>query len=474
MSEAITAAPSPLSEHPVRTLVSRYARVLAAAWRARHELAGPRRLAHETAFLPAALSLQETPLHPAPRRAMWLIVGLFLAALIWSMLGRVDVVAVAPGRLVVGDRSKLIQPAETAVVKAIHVKDGDRVQAGQLLVELDATQASADNEAAYQQHKAALQESIRSERLLQALDSGVLRSEGLSEDAVILLRAEWSEWLSRKARLDSEMARRQAELATVRGLVEKLDALLPLARQREADFESLRAEGAVALHAAQDRVRERIEAERDLVTQRARQREAEAILEESRRALEADEAGTRRGWNERLNKARLELGQWEQQGSKTRQREALAQLTAPVSGTVQQRAIHTPGGVVTPAQVLMVIVPDSGQIVADVTLPNADIGFVHAGQVAEVKLETFNFTRYGTVPARVLHVSADAVVDDKGQAAFTATLVFEQDQLMIDGRPVRLAAGMNLTAEIKTGRRRVIEYLWSPLAKTVGEAWRER
>jgi hemolysin D len=474
MSDGVTAQQAPAAPGPVRDLLGRQARVLAAAWSARHELAGPRRLAHEAAFLPAALSLRETPVHPAPRRAMWLIISLFVAALAWSILGRVDIVAVAPGRIVLSDRSKLIQPAQSAVVKAIHVKDGDRVQAGQLLVELDATEAAADVEAAQQQQASALQESQRSERLLQALSSRSLRTEGLHAQAAILLQAEWSEWLSRRARLDGEMGRKQAELVTARGAVDKLQALLPIARQREADFESLRSEGAVAAHAAQDRARERIEVERDLATQQARLMEAELALEESRRAQEADEAGTRRAWTERLGKARLELGQWSQQGSKTRQREALARLSSPVSGTVQQLAVHTSGGVVTPAQVLMVVVPDLGQVVAEVSLPNADIGFVQAGQDAEVKIETFNFTRYGTVPARVLHVSADAVVDDKGHAAFTATLAFDRDRLTIDGRPVRLSAGMNVTAEIKTGRRRVMEYLWSPVAKTVGVAWRER
>ena len=125
-------------------LLQRYQTVFQAAWRQRTELAGPLHMADEAAFLPAALSLQDTPVHPAPRRLAWGLMSLLLVALVWSYVGQVDVVSVAPGRIIVSDRTKIIQPLETSVVKAVLVKDGDRVQAGQVLVELDATMATAD------------------------------------------------------------------------------------------------------------------------------------------------------------------------------------------------------------------------------------------------------------------------------------------------------------------------------------------
>ncbi|MFZ4652733.1 MAG: HlyD family efflux transporter periplasmic adaptor subunit, partial [Rubrivivax sp.] len=195
---------------------------------------------------------------------------------------------------------------------------------------------------------------------------------------------------------------------------------------------------------------------------------------ESRQSRAAEAAAVQRALGERLAKARAELAQLAQQGAKTRQRQRLTLLTAPVSGTVQQLAVHTAGGVVTSAQPLMVIVPDSAAVTAEVNIANHDIGFVREGQAAQVKLETFQFTRYGTVPATVQRVSADAVVDDKGAATFTATLSFERDTLSVEGRTVRLAAGMNLVAEITTGRRRVIEYLTQPVRQALAESLRER
>lgn len=146
---------SQAARHPLVELLARYKAVLQAAWQHRHELAGPKRLADEAAFLPAALSLQESPPHPAPRRALWAIIGLFVVALGWACLGQVDIVAVAPGRIVVSDGTKLIQPLEAAVVTAILVKDGDPVEAGQVLIELDATAPTADRTSLQEQREAA-------------------------------------------------------------------------------------------------------------------------------------------------------------------------------------------------------------------------------------------------------------------------------------------------------------------------------
>lgn len=461
---------------PWLDLLARYAEVLKAAWTMRHELAGPKRLADERAFLPAALALEVTPPHPAPRRAAIAICVLFVIALAWAVIGRVNVVAVAPGRIVVSERTKVIQPLETSVVRAIRVSDGDHVQPGQVLVELDATAASADRENVAEQLATAQAESQRARLLLAALDGqrAPRIEQGTPAQTRALIEAEWADIGARIARLDAEIARRQAEAATLRAALAKLEDTLPLARQRESDIQGLAVQGFIAGHAGQDRTRERIELERDLATQGARIREAHAALAESQHAKAAYLAETRRSLNDRLAQANLKTTQLQSEGAKTAQRERLARLTAPVAGTVQQLAIHTAGGVVTPAQALMVVVPDDASITAEVALDNKDVGFVRAGQPAEIKLETFTYTRYGTVPATVKSVSADAVNDEKKGAVFPVTLELAQHSLDVDGKRIRLAPGMNLTAEIKTGERRAIEYLLSPLQRRVNESLRER
>lgn len=469
-----TRAASP-PRHPLRHLLARYADVFRAAWQARHELAGPKRLTDEAAFLPAALSLQEMPAHPAPRRAAIAICALFVIALIWSIVGEIDIVAVAPGRIVVSDRTKTIQPLETSVVRRVLVKDGDVVDAGQVLIELDATNASADQASVTEQLEAAQSEQRRSSALLTAL--GANRSpgpigKGSREQAQ--LESEWQDIAARLAKLDAEHQRREAEQATVRELIGKLEATLPIARQREADFKDLADKGFVANHAGQDRTRERIEQERDLAAQRARLNEAQAALHETEQARASYLAETRRTLTDREAQARLKRQQLVQEHNKTQQRSQLTKLTAPVAGTVQQVVVHTEGGVVTPAQALMVIVPKDAPVTAEVVIDNKDIGFVGVGQQAVIKLETFPFTRYGTVDARVASVSADAVNDEKRGAIFPAVLTLSEVGINVDGKQLHLSPGMNVTAEVRTGARRVIEYLLGPVRVTASESLKER
>ena len=252
-------------------------------------LAGPARMADEVAFLPAALSLQDTPVHPAPRRLAWLLMALFIIALVWSILGQVDIVAIAPGRIIVSDRTKVIQPLEASVVKAVLVKDGDRVKAGQVLVELDTTIASADKASVQEQARAAYSEVLRTQALLQLLSKKKLPAQApptqtsptqepptLEPDVAAQLATEWQDISAKLLRLDATLQLRQAEIGTVQQTIAKLEATLPMAQQREVDYKRLVDQGYISGHATQDKTRERVELERDLATQRARLAEAQA------------------------------------------------------------------------------------------------------------------------------------------------------------------------------------------------------
>ena len=479
--------------HPAVGLLARYRAVLRAAWTQRRELPDGHRTADELDFLPAALSLQDTPVHPAPRRLAWGMIVAFAIACLWSYFGQVDVVAVAQGRIIVSERTKPIQPLEAGVVKAVSVKDGDHVVAGQVLVELDSTMATADRANVHEQLASAASEEQRTAALRRALDSGTLvfdqrylafvrsatfgpgqakTNEGQADRAQ--LQSEWQDILAKLSKFDAESARRQAERSTVLETMAKLEATIPLAQARESDYRKLVEQGYVSGHATQDKTRERIELERDLATQHARLAETQSAMREADVAKLAYRAETLRLLGDRHAQAATRRHQLEADASKAGQRVRLTQLTAPVSGIVQQLAVHTAGAVVTEAQTLMIIVPDSAQLSAEVSVANQDIGFVDAGQVAQIKLETFPYTKYGTVPATVAIVTADAVMDDKKGFYYPATLTLGQKEILVDGKRLRLSPGMNVTAEIKTGQRRVIEYLLSPLVKAGSESLRER
>ena len=494
--------PSAAPRNAKRELLGKYKAIFQAAWARRTELAGPKLMADEAAFLPAALSLQETPVHPAPRRLAFGLMLLFVLAVAWAILGKVDIVAVAPGRIIVSDRTKLIQPLEASVVKRVLVKDGDRVKAGQVLVELDPTSANADKSSVQQQLAAAWSEEQRTTALLKALSTAtaptlpqpaalspgttantapgaepveVLDATQAFQEVNALLQAEHQDIRARLARLDAEAQRRQAELRTVQATISKLQATLPMAQAREADFKRLVEQGYISGHATQDRTRERVEMEQDLATQRARLAEAQSALQEAAQTKAALQAETQRTLSDRQAQARTQRQQLQAELSKADQRERLTQLTAPVDGVIQQLAIHSVGGVVTSAQPLMVVVPDATELTAEVRVANQDIGFVNPSQIASVKLETFPYTRYGTVDAQVKLVTADAVTDEKtGQSHYPTLLTLSRKTMDVDGKTVPISPGMNITAEIKTGQRRIIEFLLSPVQRAGSESLRER
>ncbi|MDD5388882.1 MAG: HlyD family type I secretion periplasmic adaptor subunit [Gallionellaceae bacterium] len=487
-------------------LLTRYSRVFRQAWRERQTTDGVPRRRHEAAFLPAALSLQETPVHPAPRIAMGLILLFAVITLTWAVFGRIDIVASAQGKLIPDSRSKVVQPMETASVAAIHVSDGQSVKAGDVLIELDATQTTADSTRVDEELAAARWEAARARALLGAVEQGgIPRLLTHKEDLPVsgagtpgrnppqppfgkggsrlvergaaeqrLLEGEYAAYLARLEQLDAEIERRRAELRSTEETLAKLTQTLPMIRARAEDYQKLQRENFVSRHGWLEKEQARIEAERDLAAQSAKREEIRASLREGQRQRAALVAETRRATLDRLHEAEQKTSALTQEQIKANGRGNLMRLTAPVAGTVQQLAVHTVGGVVTPAQPLLVIVPGDNSLEVEAFMENKDIGFVRAGQTAEVKVETFNFTKYGTLHGTVTQISGDAIQDEKRGLVYAARVKLARTTLDVDGKTVNLSPGMAVTVEIKTGKRRVIEYFLSPLIQYGEESLRER
>ncbi len=443
-------------------------------------------------FLPAALSIQETPVHPLPLWTLRVLCLLVLVAVGWACVGQVDIVAVAPGRIIVSERSKPIQSLSDAMVHRVWVRDGDRVEAGQLLIALDSTEVRADAERIQEAWMAAISDAWRAEQLLRALERPTMPMQAaapapLSDDTGLhwtpeatgrardQLQTEWSDIQARLARAESDVVQRRSEGQTARSVLDKLNAALPWAQRREADYIALVEQGFMSGHATQDRTRERIELERDVATQKARLHELDTALEQARRVQSALMADIRRSLLDQQTRAQTLAQQLLADARKASQRQRLTELRSPVAGTVQQLVVYTAGAVVTGGQDLLVVVPDSDTVTAKVEIANHDMGFVRPGQPVRVKMEAFPFTRHGTLDATVAVLGADAQIDSRtGQATFPAYLALASNSLKVDGRPVAVTPGMNLMAEIKTGRRRVIDYLLSPVQAALDESFRER
>lgn len=465
-------------------LLGHYWRTARTAWSTRNNPALVR-TPLERQFLPAALEILETPAPALPRAIVWAIMTALTFGVAWATIGQIDLVAVAPGKVIAADKTKIVQPSETGIIRSILVADGQRVEAGQVLIELEAAATATAAETARNREAltAARLEAARYDALARAARGVTARPafvpptdapKTLAAGEVRAMESQYQEHRAKLAALDAEIAKRGAEMAGVKELAAKLEATLPIAQRRAQDYKNLVEQKFLSRHMYLEREQMRIEQERDLAFQQARVHELGAALEETRRRRDSMVAEFARSAVNAKVDADKRAALLEQDLVKAQTRERQQTLVAPVDGTVQQLAVHTVGGVVTPAQPLMVITPSDYQAEVEAFLDNKDVGFVKVGQRAVVKVETFPFTRYGTLAGTISFVSNDAVSDEKRGLIFQARVRLDEATIQVDQREVTLTPGMAVSAEIATGRRRVIEFFLDPIRKTVSEGMRER
>jgi len=461
--------------------VYRHLAILRESWRLENEAERQKKPIDEHEFLPAALEIMEKPPSPGLRYLMLTLCSLFAIAILWSIFGRVDVVAVATGKTLPVANVKLIQPIEIGTVRAIHVRNGQYVRKGQLLIELDPTMAGADEAQATRGLLSARIAEARNDALLAYLEGRrpVFHApEGAPPGVVAtqnqLIRSAVAEYEAQRAALLEGRAERSAELAGSATEAAKLRETLPLVEQQLAARRDLAEKGHFSKLKLLEYEQLRIEHIKNIELQESSANKARAGIAN----IDAQMASLRQGFAKTtandLATATDESSVRTEELRKSERRRVMQQLRAPVDGTVQQLVLHTVGGVVQPAQVLMVVVPSGSDVAVDAQILNKDIGFIHEGQPVQVKLEAFPFTDYGIVPGVVETISRDAIQDEKLGLIYAARVRLSRNFIDIEGRRQVIGPGMAVQAEIKTGARRIIQYLLSPISQTVGEAGRER
>ncbi|HAT1685378.1 TPA: HlyD family type I secretion periplasmic adaptor subunit, partial [Klebsiella oxytoca] len=441
-------------------------------WRERRRLTPAAYRPEEADFLPGALSLQERPLHPLPHVLVWLLMLLLVLALVWAFCGYIDIVATATGKVIPGGNSKVIQTDETAIVREIRVTDGQRVRAGEPLMVLDDTLVRADVGRLRSELAAALADNVRAATLLEALPAGRLPGhigfpDGLTaaqqDETRRRIQGQYMAYTEQQAQSEAGIVQIRAQQQEAEAELHHLQALVPVNRTLAGDYRGLAQKHFVSRH---DYLRQE-QARLDSVKQVAVQEARIATLQASEKEAVAKKQSQTADYRQSL----LELEQQSQTRSETTRRELEKSqeqmrrmtLRAPVNGTVQQLVAHTVGGVVTAAQPLMVIVPENAPVEVEAFVENQDIGFIHPGQQVAVKIETFNYTRYGFIPGTVKSVSRDAIEDEKRGLIYSVRIALSRNEMDIGGHPVPVSPGMAVRAEIKTDRQRVIDYFLSPL-----------
>ncbi|EAR20408.1 HlyD family type I secretion periplasmic adaptor subunit [Nitrococcus mobilis] len=439
----------------------------------------------ELEFLPAALEVQETPPSPVGRAIAAGIGLLFLIAVVWSYFGHIDIVATAAGKIVPSGQVKIIQPMAQATVRAIRVREGQHVAAGEVLVEFDPTISAAERNRLREQLAAARLDRARlvamltvTERATPAEALATAWPTGADPAAITthrrLMHSALAEQRASLAALQAELARARAERQSTERDKRRLESILPLIAQRAHALEVLaRRKMAPKLDYLQIE-QQRLDHAGHIRTIAARLQALDARIEEDRRRIEVQRAQFQKDLAQRLLESEKQIASLQEELRKADARTGWNTLDAPIAGFVQGLKIHTTGGVVQPAEELMRIVPENAPLEVQAWLANRDVGFVNTGQLAEVKVETFPFTRYGTLHAEVTQVSNDAVQDEHRGLVYQTTARIDRAWMNVNGRRVHLSPGMTVSLEVKTGRRRVLDFLLAPLIEHIDESARER
>jgi HlyD family secretion protein len=442
-------------------------------------------------FQPSLLRIQDTPPLPLAGWMLRVLLALLAAAALWTVFGRLDIIAVADGKLVPSSYLKIVQAAEQGIVREILVREGEAVRGGQVLIRMDSVLAAADARAL----RADFDTKRLALRRIEAQLSGTRPAREKGDPPALfaqVLAQHDSNVRAYENALGQEkslLEKAKHDLAAAQSTKEKLELVLPHYVEQEKAFAKLERDGFAGRILSAEKTRERIEKEQDLKTQEYTIRANLALIEQSERKIAQITADYRRALQAERIETAAQVERLRQELAKQAHRSELLELRAPQAGTVKDLATHTVGTVAAPGTILMTLVPHGDTLVAEVWVGNQDIGFVREGQKVRLKLVAFQFQKYGMVEGVVRQVSADATEAPSsntrsdtlggrdrpmGPLAYRTLVELKSQDLVVDGNKYRLAAGMQVSSEINLGTRTILEYVLSPVQKAWHEAGRER
>ena len=441
-------------------------------------------------FAPALMRTRDNPPSPFAGWMLKALLLLFGSLLAWAALGRLDIVAVATGKLVPQTYLRIVQPFEQGIVKEILVREGEAVRTGQVLLRMDPRLTDADRRSVENDYKLKQLQLRR----IDAEMAGSVIVRRHDDDSGLLAQVEAHYHARRQAYRDAvdaeraALAKAQQDLKAALEVEAKLRKTVPIYKETAEGWTQLAKEGYAGKLMAQERVRQHIENEQDLKAQTQTVASLKATTEQASKRLAQITSNYKQALqNERVEMA-LQTHKLQEELGKHEHRTGLMELRATQAGIVKDLATHTVGTVAAPGTILMTLVPAGEPLVAEVWVSNDDVGFVRQGQPVKLKLMTYQFQKYGMLDGRVRHVSADAsenqnatpasveIARNKAGMPLTYKTIVEMhgQELVAQGVKYALTPGMQVAGEIHLGTRTVLEYLLSPVTKAFHEAGRER
>ncbi len=440
-------------------------------------------------FAPGLLSIQESPPARLPRVVMYTVGVLFVILLLWAMFGKLDIIASAEGRLIPETYIKIVQPADAGIVQEILVKEGEQVKLGQVLMRMDTQLANADAKIIAND---LTMRSLQLRRIDAELTGTALAKQ--HDDPSVLFSQIESQYHDRRLSYTDalEQAREalkksQREYDSAKEVLSKLQQITPILKRQAEAYADMGRDGYAPQLTVHDKQREYLEKSQDLRAQQSTVESLDAAVNQAKKQIDQITSKYRSDLQNERVEAEGQHSKLQQDWFKQQHKTGLLELRAPQAGIVKDFATHTVGTVVSPGTVLLSIVPENEPLVAEVLVKNDDVGFVYPHQQVKVKLAPYPFTQYGMLDGEVTRIQADSEsttpsqsqdqTKDKSQAmpsGYKTIISFNSQVLAAQGKQLKLVLGMQVVAEINQGNRTVMQYLLSPVRKTLDESGHER
>ena len=423
-------------------------------------------------FLPAALAVQKRPPNPASHVTAGTIIALLLSLAAWSYWGEIDIVARAEGKIIPLGQVRPVQSAEAGVVREILVAEGDDVEEGATLLRLDPSLINTEIERADIELQRLKRVQQRERELLNLIDLNEQGELIPNTDDIQLLQS-FSAYQQRLIQMRRLISEREAARDSANQTLERLLALEPVVRERVDALTKLQAHkhaSRLELLAQEERLID-LQHQAKAASFQRDQTESEIAARQSELAAFIGESRVQKLALIEEHQSAIESQQQVMQS--LRERAFQHAVLAPVSGRVKDLSVFAPGAVIGASEQIMSIVPLEENLEVEAWLANRDIGFINTGDPSEIKLETFPFTKYGVLHGEVIDLSADATQTETG-LTYKVRIAMNSREIEVDNRIVSLLPGMGVTAEIHTGKRRVIDYVFDPLMRYRNESLRER
>jgi membrane fusion protein, hemolysin D len=421
-------------------------------------------------FKPLLVEIEDRPLNPLGRALLWTIIAFMTLGSLWLYFAKIDIVVSARGKIIPLGEIKVLQPIETGVISKLLVKEGELVHKGQVLVEIDPS--VADTNLKSKEKNLELLE-VETTRLMALIENKIFIPPAICKDSavlatqVLIYKTSKLGYEQQHLLIEKQILQIQEQIESVYTDKSRLMQHLENVKKQEARLQEVI--DIIARSEYDDTHKEVIEYEEQI-----RMKDHDVIeLNEKLNGLTEQKILITQDYQnkllEELTQKRKEATLLKVEIDSIEFRKAKQRITSPVDGYVSKLMVHTIGGVVTPAEKLILIVPKDVPLVIKATVLNQDIGFIKEGMDAAIKVDTFNFQKYGLIPAKVSHVSDDSIDDEKLGPVYEIYLEPTKEFLVVKGEKVYLNSGMSVTAELKVGKRRVIEFFIYPLIKYLDE-----